>query len=870
MRRLAQLFGTAMAVAVTLLSGAGFAPQPCAAQETKGPVESKATEAKGTPSVDFFGDPLPVGALARIGTARLRGQVLTFSADSQTLITVGADRAFHYWDVANGKERHSKQLSFAVSEGRFDVIHQLKGVSANGQRYVSHDNEAIRVWETATGKELRTVPNPTFPFKGKTLTRLTVTNDGQIAAAALLDFNVQKCPVYLWNTATGKEHQFLFEAKDYAYPAFSPNGKTLIVAGQKGMIRFYETATAKELRQIKTEPITINPSYPVVSPDNNTLVWLDGDRKIKLWNISDGTEKASFEIPEFGRNYRLAFARDGIHLALVTEKGVLIWDIAFRKVLHKIPLPEAQSFIGAQQGELAFSPDGKTLAVSRPGGAQLYDVATGKLLIQPIGFALARNLSLAFSPDGATLASATSEDPAVHLWESATGKPLLRVKSPDLNGTLLFSFDGQQFLTGDRKGTVHFWNAKSGEPVRKLEINKDKDAKVQYAVMRLATDGKTLSVLGSRFEGKLHSRHTVWDLATGNVRKRTDFPGNFGAMFGPNGTTLHPEDRIILRDAVTGKQVVRLNEASVGPFSFTPDGRRLAIGLSEAATFLDLATGRVLAKIPTGKAGDLELSPDGKFLAAINREELVLWEIATGKRVYRLPAPAPFSAADGVPFSIRAAFSPDGRSLATGFKDTTVLIWDIAPGLSRGPGPAKALGPKDLERLWSDLASDDATKAYRAIWTLANAPDQAVPFVKNRLKPASDTGKRIAKLIVDLNSEKFPVRNAAFEELRNLDIEIEPAFRRAFAAGVTPECRRRMEALMDLPPAIVRGREILRGVRAVKMLEASGAPAARQLLQDLAKGAADARLTQEAKDSLERPSAHSGADDNRPTSQAEK
>src|SRR5438552_3594143 len=125
---------TALAVAIMLLSGAAFTPPPCAAQQTGPSLAAEAKEPKGaaTPPVDCFGDPLPAGALARMGTARLRGQVLMFSADNQTLVTVGADRAFHYWDVSNGKERHRKQLSFAVDQGRFDVVHLHKGVSANG------------------------------------------------------------------------------------------------------------------------------------------------------------------------------------------------------------------------------------------------------------------------------------------------------------------------------------------------------------------------------------------------------------------------------------------------------------------------------------------------------------------------------------------------------------------------------------------------------------------------------------------------------------------------------------------------------------------------------------------------------------------
>jgi hypothetical protein len=225
MMTLTRWIGT-VTTAIALLAGLVVAPRPCVAQQGSPPPDANATKAQGAApaaSVDYFGDPLPAGALARLGTARLRGQVLTFSADGQTLITVGADRAFHYWDVANGKERRRKQLSFVVSESRFDSVHTIKGSSANGQHYVSHDNEAIRIWDTATGKELRKIPNPTFPFNGKSLSRLTVTNDGQVVAASLIDLKVRKCHVYLWNAATGKEHQLLFEDKDYGYPRLIPS-----------------------------------------------------------------------------------------------------------------------------------------------------------------------------------------------------------------------------------------------------------------------------------------------------------------------------------------------------------------------------------------------------------------------------------------------------------------------------------------------------------------------------------------------------------------------------------------------------------------------------------------------------------------------
>jgi WD40 repeat protein len=836
-------------VSIAFLGGTEMYAQTCEAQQATVPSEARTQDVKRAIAVDSLGDPLPEGGLARIGTARLRGQVLTFSADGKTFVTAGADRALHYWDAIDGKERNRKQLSFAVDPGRFNFALKMIGVSADGQTFVSADVERIRVLETATGKELHSLPNPASPASGKSLSRLAISNDGKSIAASLFDASVQKCPLQFWNTATGKNYQLVFDAKDFAYPSFSPDGSTLIVAGQKGAIRIYETTTGKEVRQIVGQPLTGNPLCPVISPDSKTLAWLDGDQRIKLWTIADGTEGETFDIADAGRNHHLAFTADGKRLALATEKVVLIWDAVAGREVQRISRQGPHSFIGAQEGALAFSPDGKTLAVSNPAGAHLYDVASGKLRFEPMGYAgMGR---LAFSPDGAMLASSTSPD-HLHIWDSGTGKPLLRVDCPNHTDPVLFSPDGKHFVTGDRTGIVHVFDAKSGDLRRRLDINGDNDAKVKYTIVRLAMDRTSITALGNRFEAKLQSRHTVWDLATGNVKQTTDFAGAFNEMFGPNGATFHMVGELVIHDAVAGKPLAKLNDRGGYFFSFSSGGEKLAVASLEAVTVLELPAGRRLVTVPTGKLGDVELSPDGKYLASIHREELVVWEIATAKPVHRVRSPAPYSVAERAPFAIRTAFAPDGRRLATVHLDTTILIWDIAPGFRRGLNAAKTFGQKDLERLWSDLASDDAVKAYRAIWTLAGAPDEAVPFARDRLKPASDKRKRIAQLLVELDSDELAVRNAAFEALASMDIEIRPAFDRAIAAGVSLECRRRMEKLLDRPPAIIHDADILRGARAIVMLEAAGTPAARDLLKLLTSGDPDARLTQHARESLQR------------------
>jgi WD40 repeat protein len=789
--------------------------------------------------VDFAGDPLPEGALARMGTSRLRGQALTFSPDGKTLITVGDDRAFHYYDVTNGRERDRKPLAFAAMEGRFDAVLRQKGRSADGHRYVSMDKESIRVWETATGKELHKIP---FDSVGKGTSDLTVSNSGQTVAAYVIDFPARKFTLYIWNAATGKDRQINYELRGSHSPAFSTDGKLLAVRSES-VIQLYDPGTTTELYQIDTQPEK-NLVRPVsFSTDNSILAWVEGAYTVKLWNLNKKRLETSFQASVIGQLRSLRFSPDGKRLVVAGDKGVVALDSTSRKVLGTLAITFPHEF--------AISPDGRTLANSTFTGVRLYDLTTGKPLPQPEGHEGAIQ-SIAFSPDGKSLASATLVDPTIRLWETATGRPLLALNCPDHSAAILFAPDGQQVFAGDRKGTIHSWSAKTGEPMRKLEIHNEMSSRPRYILMRLATDGKSLTVLASRFERSLLSRHVVWDLGTGEVRKNTDFVGKFDAMFGPDGTTLHPENKMVLLDPLTGKQVVRLNEPSAGHFSFTWDSKKLAVGSLDVARIFDLATGREFAKIATGIVGDVEFSRDGRLLAAISREELSLWEVASGKRVYRLPAPAAYSAANGVSFSVRTAFAPDGKSIATGLKDGTILVWDIAPGFPRNPGDARKLDQKELEQLWTDLIDDDAAKAYRAIWTLAGSPDQAMPFLKDRLKPAVYAGKHIDKLIADLDSMQFAVRTAAFKELQQHDIEIESSLRRALKTKITPECRRRIEDLLALPPGIVRERESLRGVRAVRVLEGADVPRARDLLKRLAAGAAEARLTQEAAFSLER------------------
>jgi len=844
--------------ACALFAGAGWAAhqvlanKPAEEQRKDEPksaakkAETPKTEQAKLAKKDFYGDPLPPGALARMGTVQLRHCYadIRFSTDGKTLISAGGDGVIGFWDVANGNLVEQKVLE-NLDLSPFHNITGEQSLSADGKTLVRYRwGSPLRIFEVATGKESCSIPT------GKSgVYRAALSPDGK-NLAALIE-GPKNRSVSLWDAKTGLERLVLDKKVSGAELAFSCDGKVLGVAGTKDL-QLWDAMTGVELVTIPVQARCLG-----FSPDGKHVA-TGNDGLVTMWVTATGTKQASLRSSIESNISKLAFSPDGKLLVAGGQRALTLWDVAARKEIRQLAPP--------LEGWVSFSPDSKTVASSGLSSIRLWDVKTGKQLHQRNGH-LCEVDSLAVSPDSKIIASTAKAENTLRLWDAATGKPVHVFDNLNWNiHNCEFSSDGKLVICAKSDGALHFWDVETGKEARKLSfIDLDrKSADVQIIRFGLSADDNRLAAIGYVM-GMAGYQLNVWDVATGRVVVTRQMKEVSDFIFSPDGMNLATQNRkgIVLQDLKTGVERVSIPGGFRYYFiRFSPDSKILAIASSDLTAeapkttgqgirLVDVTTGKTLSLIPTGPVGQLAFSSDGRMLATADRDALRILEISTGKELFQIKRPENFHGIEYDSFVRCLAFMPNGRALVTGMVDSTILIWDLTPWEQLPKKLPRDLDQKTLADLWSDVG-DEASKAYRAIWTLADSPTSALAFLKDHLKPAQEPDpKHVQRLLADLDSDQFVTRDKAAKELAKLGEQIEPSLRKALEGQPSEEVRRQVKAILDAPRAVPSG-ETLRTLRAIQVLERIGTPEARDVLKKLAAGAAAARETREALESLER------------------
>ncbi len=589
------------------------------------------------------------------------------------------------------------------------------------------------------------------------------THDGAIVHAAfspdgrLVATGSHDTTVRLWDAATGALVKTLKHDKQITYLCFDRQGRSLLVqshytAGWSVDLWVWDVASGT----MRFPPVSRSAPYlttpPEFTPDGRailvtiagTISTYYGAAGVQLLDAATGRE-----VPGPWRDLgRVTWARynpAGVQVA-VGDGGpdVRVLDAASGNVLHT--LKHEKEVYGA-----SFSGDGTRLVTTgldlrnlADSEIRLWDTATGKPVMPPIRNLAGRQHVMELSRDGRRLIHMSFKNsmPAFILWDMTTGRPLADLSGRRRGAVASFSRDGDRVVTAAMEGDgAELWDAGTGELLGTIP-----HPGPTYGAA-FSPDGDRLVVVG------IHRAARLWHLAP-SVASTAGWSENSRVAtlaLSPDGGSVAAgaeSGNVILRDATDGRHLFTpmVHGSPVHALAFSPDGRLIASGaIDGTAQIWDARTGAAVGPRLEHPADVVHIGFRGdgrRLVTACGRSrtaavgpgsnggkpaDAAVWDVATGKLIARLPHK------ETVSF---AAFSPDGRRVATASYDRTACLWDAETGerLRTWTHPSSvqhaAFSP-DGRRLVTSVCDSELDPRSAYIWDLETGAAAAPPLAHN-------------------------------------------------------------------------------------------------------------------------------------------
>jgi WD40 repeat protein len=655
------------------------------ASATSGPSDDESasldlekTEVQAT--MDFLFSPstwagsVPEGAMARLGKGVIRD--IAAAPDGKS-VAVASDAGIALYDASTFEEIWLYPSSMAAGKLAFSPKGDVLAVGFEGYWYLQKGE--IHLLNVGDGTLLSSIQVSPTSLK-----------DLAFSPAGDMIYYATSYSVATWDVETGAEEEITIEVpdEDPEKPpkrceswsvAVSPDGKVLAAGCWDGTIALFDLEAGTPIQFLKGhEQIVGRLSF---SPDGALLASASYDSSVRMWEAESGTmlwaKKNFVSLYEFD----MSMSPDGKSLAITTEN----WNIDLLDSSSGRTIREMNRVGSYPYNVVEFSPAGKDLYAASQEMFMAFDPETGISYGQIYGYS--REVEdIAVSPDGKTL-SVASQD--LTIWDMDTLAPLVLpgnltfvasdilskdYPSPEIfAGALVYSSDGKTLVVASMfSDGIALMDASTYETIRVLEPER------AASTLELSADGKILAA------GFKDGAIILWNTADWSTLMTLENDSNYVVEL-----ALSPDGKILVSPEILGS-LLFWSVPGGGPletlpedintyfqsFVFSPDGKYLALfDVNSAVTIWDVASWKRTLKLTLPDCHPIQLETYGPLMRYLSDERIVVG-CGNGNLAVLDTQSGSYAVHRGHGRTVTSVvIAPDGKTVITGSRDGTVLIW---------------------------------------------------------------------------------------------------------------------------------------------------------------------------------------------------